>query len=209
LAAVALAAASPAATAADGNCEPSGSKVVCTFDTPGTSSWTVPNGVTQATFDGSRRPFPNEAWSTAPDEDGVGLSAVIGVQSDRRSVVWIMDMGGGELPPKLVGWDTRRDELHLIITIPPHAGRPGSLQQDLAIDEVRGAIFIADLNEHGTLLGTSDPAIVAVDLKTGRVRRALHGHPSLQPERTSPSRSRGVRYVLRTRKERWRNRSWA
>src|SRR5829696_8698012 len=51
LAAVALVAASPAATAADGNCQPSGSKVVCTFDTPGTSSWTVPNGVTQATFD--------------------------------------------------------------------------------------------------------------------------------------------------------------
>ena len=115
LAAVALVVVSPA----DANCQPSGSNAECFFDTPGTSSWTVPNGVTQATFDGSRRPFPNEAWSTAPDEDGVGLSAVIGVQSDRRSVVWIMDMGGGELPPKLVGWDTRRDELHLIITTPP------------------------------------------------------------------------------------------
>jgi hypothetical protein len=51
LAAVALAAASPAATAADGNCQPSGDKVVCTFDTPGTWSWTVPAGVTQATFE--------------------------------------------------------------------------------------------------------------------------------------------------------------
>jgi hypothetical protein len=78
-----------------------------------------PYHVVEVMEDGSTRPFPNEAWSTAPDEDGVGLSAVIGVQSDRRSVVWIMDMGGGELPPKLVGWDTRRDELHLIITTPP------------------------------------------------------------------------------------------
>jgi hypothetical protein len=141
-----------------------------------------PYHVVEVTEDGSTRPFPNEDWSTAPDEEGVGLSAVIGVQSDRRGVVWIMDMGGGELPPKLVAWDTRRDELHRVITIPPHAGRPGSLQQDLAIDEVRGAIFIADLNERGALLGPSDPAIVAVDLKTGRVRRALHGHQSLQPE---------------------------
>jgi len=58
-----------------------------------------------------------------------------------------------------------------MITIPPHAGRPGSFHQDFAIDEVRGAIFIADLNVHGALLGPSDPAIVAVDLKTGRVRR--------------------------------------
>jgi hypothetical protein len=65
---------------------------------------------------------------------------------------------------------------------PPHAGRPGSLQQDFAIDEVRGAIFIADLNVHGALHGPRDPAIVAVDLKTGRVRRAHLGHHSLHPE---------------------------
>jgi hypothetical protein len=142
-----------------------------------------PYHVVEVMEDGGTRPFPNEDWSTAPDEEeGVGLSAVIGVQSDRNGVVWIMDMGGGELPPKMVAWDTKRDELHRIITIPPHAGRPGSLQQDFAIDEVRGAIFIADLNVHGALLGPRDPAIVAVDLKTGRVRRAHLGHHSLHPE---------------------------
>jgi hypothetical protein len=58
--------------------------------------------VVEVMEDGSTRPFPNEEWSTAPDEAGVGLSAVIGVQSDRRGVVWIMDMGDGGLPPKLV-----------------------------------------------------------------------------------------------------------
>jgi Major royal jelly protein len=131
--------------------------------------------------DGGTRPFPNEAWSTAPGEDGVGLSTVIGVQSDRRGVVWILDMGGGELPPKLVAWDTKRDELHRLITIPPHARVPNSFQQDFAVDEVRGAIFIADVGR-GDLFGPSDPAIVAVDLDTGYVWRALEGHQSLQPE---------------------------
>jgi hypothetical protein len=59
-----------------------------------------PYHVVEVLEDGSTRPFPNEEWSTAPDEEeGVGLSAVIGVQSDRNGVVWIMDMGGGELPP--------------------------------------------------------------------------------------------------------------
>ena len=48
----------------------------------------------------------------------MGVSAVVGVQSDRRGVVWILDMGGEELPPKLVAWDTKRDELHRVITIP-------------------------------------------------------------------------------------------
>jgi hypothetical protein len=83
-----------------------------------------PYPVVEVLEDGGTQPFPNEDWSTAPDEDGVGLSAVIGVQSDRRGVVWIMDMGGGELPPKLVAWDTRRDELHRIITIPRTPGGP-------------------------------------------------------------------------------------
>jgi sugar lactone lactonase YvrE len=140
-----------------------------------------PYRVVEVLEDGGTRPFPNEEWSTAPDEDGVGLSAVIGVQSDRRGVVWIMDMGGGGLPPKLVAWDTRRDELHRVVTIPPHATVPNSFQQDLAIDEVRGVVFIADVGR-GDLFGTSDPAIVAVDLNTGYVWRALEGHQSLQPE---------------------------
>ena len=140
-----------------------------------------PYHVVEVMEDGSTRPFPNEEWSTAPDEEGVGLSAVIGVQSDRRGVVWIMDMGGGELPPKLVAWDTRRDELHRLITIPPHARVPNSFQQDFAVDEVRGAIFIADVGR-GDLFGPSNPAIVAVDLDTSYVWRALEGHQSLQPE---------------------------
>lgn len=140
-----------------------------------------PYRVVEVLEDGGTRPFPNEAWSTEPDEDGVGLSAVIGVQSDREGVVWILDMGGEGLPPKLVAWDTRRDVLHRVLTIPPHATVPNSFQQDLAIDEVRGAIFIADVGR-GDLFGPSDPAIVAVDLETGYVRRALAGHQSLQPE---------------------------
>ncbi len=134
--------------------------------------------------DGSAQPFPNEDWSTAPDEAGVGLNGVIGVQSDRKGIVWVLDMGGEDLsanPPKLVAWDTRRDELYRVIHIPPHARRYNSFQQDFAIDEVRGAIFIADVGR-GDLFGPSDPAIVAVHLDTGYVRRALEEHPSLQPE---------------------------
>jgi hypothetical protein len=101
------------------------------------------------------------------------------------------------------------DELHRIITIPPHAGRPGSLQQDFAIDEVWRAIFIADLNMHGALHGPRDPAIVAVDLKTGRVRRAHLGHHSLHPEEDVSLEVEGLRYAPRTLKGRWNNRSWA
>jgi hypothetical protein len=49
---LALVVVSPAARAADGDCQPSGSEVVCTFNYTGNAqSWTVPEGITQATFD--------------------------------------------------------------------------------------------------------------------------------------------------------------
>src|SRR5215212_4270477 len=51
LAAVALVMVSPPAAATDVNCQPAGSKVECTFEKPGTSNWTVPDGVTQVTFE--------------------------------------------------------------------------------------------------------------------------------------------------------------
>jgi hypothetical protein len=48
---LALVAGSPAARA-DGDCQRSGSEVVCTFTYTGAAqSWTVPEGITQATFD--------------------------------------------------------------------------------------------------------------------------------------------------------------
>jgi hypothetical protein len=48
---LALVAVSPAARA-DGDCQPSGSEVVCTFNFTGAAqSWTVPEEITQATFD--------------------------------------------------------------------------------------------------------------------------------------------------------------
>ena len=80
LAAVALVAASPAARAEDGNCQPSGNEVVCTFDTPGTSTWTVPNGVTRATFDvfgaqGGKGGFDSSLTSGYGGQGGLGGEA--------------------------------------------------------------------------------------------------------------------------------------
>lgn len=135
--------------------------------------------------DGGTEPFPNEVWSTAPGDDGIGLHQVIGMRSDANGVVYIMDMGEIETGslPKIVAWDTRRDELDRIINVPHHATRPNSLQQDIALDQVRDAIFIADMTR-SDMFGPSDPAIVAVDLDTGRTWRALENHDSLQPEDT-------------------------
>jgi sugar lactone lactonase YvrE len=124
--------------------------------------------------DGTTVPFPNERWARQPEADGVGLNSVLGIRADQNGVVWMLDNGGAV--PRVVAWDSRANRLHRIIPIPAPATRPGSFHNDLAVDLAHGALYLADLG------GDNGPAIVVLDLKTGRSRRVLEGHPSVQPE---------------------------
>lgn len=127
--------------------------------------------------DGSLVPFPNEAWARAPEkdaQDAVGMNAVLGIRADSRGVVWMLDHGGKV--PKVVGWDTRKNKLVKVIPLPPPATTPTSFHNDLAVDAVHDALFIADVG------GGSTPAIVVVDIKTGQARRVLENHASVRSE---------------------------
>jgi len=124
--------------------------------------------------DGSLTPFPNEWWATPPDESGIGLQAVLGIRADGRGRVWMLDNGSDV--PRLVVWGTRADRLERFLPIPPPASRPGSFHNDLAVDLLNDAVYIADAG------GADGPAIVVVDLETGFSRRVLAGHASVQAE---------------------------
>ena len=124
--------------------------------------------------DGNVTPWPTEAWSRSPGSDGVGLNAVLGLRSDPRGVVWLLDNGGDT--PKVVAWNTQSNELERVIYIPAPATRAGSLHNDLAVDVVNEALYLADIG------GDRGPAIVVVDLKTGWSRRVLENHPSVRPQ---------------------------
>ena len=79
--------------------------------------------VVEYSDDGTVRPFPNEAWSTPPGDDGVGIRSLIGLQADPTGVVRILDIGNiedGHLP-KLVSWDTRTDRLERVDHVLAHA----------------------------------------------------------------------------------------
>lgn len=127
--------------------------------------------------DGSLVPFPTEAWARAPEKDGpdaVGLNSVLGIRADARGVVWMLDHGGKV--PRVVGWDTRKNTLARVIPLPPPVTTPTSFHNDLAVDTVHDALFIADIG------GGSTPAIVVVDIKTGQARRVLENHASVRHE---------------------------
>ncbi len=128
--------------------------------------------------DCSTQPFPSERWSLPPDERGIGLNNVLGINADKNGILWMLDRapGNGEAG-RLVGWDTRSDTLHRIIYLaPPLIPASHSFLNDLAIDSDRNAIYIADT-------ATPDKsALLVIDLETGYVRRVLEGRESVTPE---------------------------
>jgi hypothetical protein len=123
--------------------------------------------------DGSLTPFPTADWAGPRGDDGVGLTAVLGLRSDRDGVVWLLDNGAaGAAPPRLVGWNTRADTLHAVVDIPAAASLTGSFHNDLALDRERPLAYIADLAG----------GIAIVNLETGASRRVLDGHASTAAE---------------------------
>jgi sugar lactone lactonase YvrE len=141
-----------------------------------------PHAVVELLPDGTTRPYPSEQWARPPGPDGVGLRTVIGIESDKNGVLWILDNGkGGGEGAKLVAWDTRGEKLVRTVPLPPPASAPNSFLQDFVVDPDRLVAVIADMGR-GDLTGENMPALVVMDMKNGQTRRVLQGHHTIQPE---------------------------
>ena len=140
--------------------------------------------VVEVLADGSKVPFPTEDWADGPEKGAVGIAAAIGIDSDSRGIVWIMDMGGPDTPTQMVGWDTRQERIHQVMRIGTDELVENSFLQDFAIDESRQRAYIADMTL-GNFVGEAKPAIVVLDLETGKSRRVLEGTSSFMPEERS------------------------
>jgi hypothetical protein len=141
----------------------------------------------------------DQPWAkTLNPENAIGFSNIIGLRSDPKGVVYLLDMGqpaaassldraARMLAPKIVIWDSGVGGLENIILLEGNARfaasafTPKSFLLDLAVDWKRRLLYIADC---GIGQGFDDPdvAIVVVSLDNGRSRRVLAGHPLLLPE---------------------------
>ncbi|AFM26974.1 L-dopachrome tautomerase-related protein [Desulfomonile tiedjei] len=140
--------------------------------------------VVELAKDGSLIPFPDADWNRHDPKTTFAWDTVLGIQCDKRGIVWVLDSGSEEGSiPKLVAWDTVRDRMYKVIHLtPPAIVLPTVLPDsvfvnDLAVDRTHDAIYIS----HSA--GAEESAIVVVDLETARVRRVLRAHPSVKPEK--------------------------
>jgi sugar lactone lactonase YvrE len=137
----------------------------------------APLRVVELLADGSIIPFPNQVWSSKPEQKGIGLNGVLGLRADVNGVVWMLDRSEGMgQPGKIVGWDTEHDQLYQVIYLPQPTIVENSFLNDLAVDLDHQAIYLTD-----TASG-DDSALIVVDLNTGFSRRVLVGDVSTRPE---------------------------
>jgi sugar lactone lactonase YvrE len=134
--------------------------------------------VVELTKDGRVVPFPNLQLNDRTNENqGLRLDSVLGIRSDSRGIVWMLDNGmRSGVTPKLVGWDIKADKLHQVIKLPPPIAPKDEFVNDFAVDTRHNHIFISDP------AGGANAGLIVVNLNTGKVRRVLEGHSSVIPE---------------------------
>ncbi len=122
-------------------------------------------------------PFPNQALNERSTHSALTLDSVLGIRADANGIVWMLDNGmRSGITPKLVGWDTKTDQLHRVIYLPSPITPKDTFVNDFAVDGIRNRIYISDP------AGGANAAIIVVNLETGEARRILQGHASVVPE---------------------------
>jgi len=125
---------------------------------------------------GKTRPYPNAAWAAAPKGDGPGLLDVLGLNVDRRGILWILDGQGEAHTGRIIGWNTKTESLERIYYLGAPVTRKTSFLNDLAIDRTNNTIYISDTGDG------KNSALIVLDMTTGQARRVLEGSKFTLPE---------------------------
>ena len=108
-------------------------------------------------------PFPNAAYQNT---DGQILDSEIdtplGIRIDGNNILWIVDMGQNIGKTRVWGFDIATKKEVYKYEFPAGIAPKGSFIQDLAVDELNGWIYFADI---------ANPGIVALNTKTKEIRR--------------------------------------
>ncbi|MCB1097851.1 MAG: hypothetical protein KDN22_19920 [Verrucomicrobiae bacterium] len=122
-------------------------------------------------------PFPNDPISRGLESEDIRLDAVQGLQCDKKGIVWMLDNGRrGEVTPKIVAWNDKKNTLHKVIRLGEECLRADSFVNDLALDpEDPTTLYITDP------AGGDNAALIVVDVETGTATRILEGDVSVRP----------------------------
>lgn len=123
--------------------------------------------------DGKAIPYPTTALQkNGQKASDATFDTPLGLASDRKNRLWMIDLGLELGTTRLWCFDLSQNKVVEKIDLPADVAPKGSFIQDLAVDELNGWAYLADI---------ANPGIVVIDLKTKKARR-FGNHPSLQSE---------------------------
>jgi len=140
------------------------------------------NAVEEILPDGSRVPYPNEAWNNwrpGESDPAQGFVCVQSVHVDDENRLWVLDPAApgfqGPLPggAKLVQIDLDTNQVQRVYTFDQTIAPPGAYLNDVRVETETETAYITD---------SGRGAIVVLDLPSGRARRLLSQHPSTKAE---------------------------
>lgn len=124
---------------------------------------------------GQARPWPSAAAQAQ-------FTDVLGIRIDGQNRLWTLDNGGhGAKPVKLTAFDVASGQVVREILFDRALAGLGSHYNDLQVSADGRTIYIADASFFGL-----KPALVLVDVASGRARRLLERHASVTPEKYIP-----------------------
>ena len=124
---------------------------------------------------GQAQPWPSAAAQSQ-------FTDVLGIRIDAQQRLWTLDNGGhGAKPVKLTAFDVTSGKRVREIVFDRALASLGSHYNDLQVSADGGTIYIADASFFGL-----KPALVVVDVVSGRARRLLERHVSVTPEKYIP-----------------------
>lgn len=120
------------------------------------------------------------AWPNINSQKTLGR--VLGIRIDQQNRLWALDTGNHGLhTPKLTAWDITSGKLVSEIQFDRALAGLGSDYNDLQISANGETAYIVDSS-----FFRHRPAIIVVNLKTGKSRRVLDNHPSVKPDKFIP-----------------------
>jgi hypothetical protein len=151
--------------------------------------------------DGSLVPFPNAQWSAKPDAQGVGLARVTSLVSNAAGQVWMLDAGDDRNPAKLVGWDTKKNELVKAFAFPPNPNRKGKpILHDVVYVAKHNLLIVGGMEKDDKPSAAYVPLLLVIKIHPEQKHMELYklaGMSAAQAEKVTKGLETGTRGAIK------------
>lgn len=126
-------------------------------------------------MDDKARPYPGEEAQSQ-------FNTVLGVYTDQQNRLWTIDHGNhGFDPVKVIAFDLKTDRKVHEYSFPDSVAKKLSFFNDLSISPDGQYLVVANVSFFG-----KKPSLAVYDIKTGKSKNLLEGHPSVRDENYVP-----------------------